>query len=268
MPNCKYSLIRYVADPLKNEPVNIGIILHAPDEQFLAFDWDLRRVATRITKSDKEALKHYESQLESVENQETDWNVARFEGFRVADTEFLEKISDQFGGKVIVAPPRGCVSPSADSAFEELFKRFVGTARTRAKRSTKRVLVHEVKQAFAERGVGEYVKSRPTIEGLHKAYTLPLGVSHSHKTFIEALNVPQAAEVSYRAMASIGRLWTDARQVASNRNATLCALIHYEGGIQIPEGERLLRDDGVLVVNRPAALLRHIEVERVREWRD
>lgn len=268
MAECKYSLVRYVADPLKNEPMNIGVILHAPGDQFLGFDLDLRRVGSKITRSDKEALKHYEAQLESIENQETDWDAASFEGFHVADPEFLNKLAEYLGSKIVIDQPRGCISPNPNLVLQDLFQRFVGTRRARPARTTKRVLIHNVREAFSGRGLGDYLKSRPTIQGTHKAYTLPLGIRHSHRTYVEALSVSQANETSYRAMASIARLWTDARHGDLNRGADLYALIHYGNGVRLPEGERLLADDGVRVINQPNALLRDIDVNRVHAWAD
>lgn len=266
MAECKYSLIRYVADPLKDERTNIGVIVHAPGERFLGFDLDLRRVRSKVTRSDKEALKHYELQLTAIENEDMDWDAASFEGFRVADPEFLDKLSDYLGSKVVIDSPRGCISPSPDRAVADLFQKFVGVTRVRPARTTKRVLIHNVKEALAQRGVGEYLKSRPTIQGTHRAYTLPLGIRHAHKTYVEALNVLEANEASYRAMASIARLWTDARHGDLNRGAELYALIHYGNGARLPEGERLLLDDGVRVIRQPAALLEGIDFARVHAW--
>lgn len=267
MQHGKYSLIKYIPDPIRNEPVNIGMILHGADEEFLAFDWDLRRVSSKITRSDKEVLKHYEEQLEAIENEEMDWQRASFEGFSVARPDFLDKVSDSIGSKVIFESPRGLEVPDLDVAYDELFQRFVGTRQGGAGvRVTKRAIIVQVKQAIQQRGLGDYVKPRPEVVGAHRAYKLPLGIRHAHRRFIEVLNVTSPSESSYRQMASVARLWTDARQVPENRQSELCTLVRYSNGARLPDGERLLRDDGVTVVTTPAAVLENIDFDRVRAW--
>lgn len=246
--------------------MNIGLILHAPEGQHLAFDWDLRRISSKITRPDKEIFKHYEEQLEAIENDEVGWQQARFETIRVQDHTFLEQLSDYVGDKIVFDTPRGCLTDNPDRTFDELFNRFVLVRAARVARITKRTLVKQVKEAFEQRAIAEYLKPKPAVVGTHREYTLPLGILHSRKTFIEVLNLGPMAEKNYKTMAAVGRLWQDAVRVPTNRNATLYALVHYSNGAQVQEGEQLMREDGVHIVHQPAGTLRGIDVQHVREW--
>jgi hypothetical protein len=265
MAECKYSVVRYFSDPIRVEPVNIGLVVHSPLERFLAFDFDLRRVASKITTADKETVKNFSAQLEAIENQHVEWDQARFETIPVADTRFLDTLCDYVGNKIVFEPPRGCVSADPDDLFDELFQRFVTVTPRHSTRVTKRTVVREVKDVFRGRGIGEYVKARPTVEGEHKNYTLPLGIRHSHRTYFEVLKLGVGEDRDYRSMAAVGRLWQDARRIPSNRQSDLCVVVRYENG-RLREGERLLQDDGIRVLLRPRDLLGSVQAEQVRAW--
>lgn len=264
MPESKYSIVRFLSDPVRCEPVNIGLVLHSPQERFLAFEFDLRRVASKMAKSDKETVRHFSEQLELVESHDLDWDQARFETISVADSQFLDRVADYIGNKIVFEPPRGCAAPDLDDLFDSLFQRFVASA-PQGLKVTKRTVIRDVKDEFRGRGVGEYIKSRPTVTGEHKNYTVPLGIRHERRTYVDVLKLGPGQEKNYRSMAAISRLWQDARQMPSNRQANLSVVVHYDGQ-RLREGERLLQDDGIEVFLSPHALLQSVPVNRVRAW--
>lgn len=264
MAESKYSVVRFVSDPVRVEPVNIGLVLHSPQERFLAFEFDLRRAASKMARPDKETVRHFSEQLELVENHDIDWERARFETIPVADPGFLDKVSDYIGNKIVFEPPRGCDAVDLDDLFVDLFERFVAVT-PRHLRITKRSVVRDVKEEFRGRGVGEYIKTRPTVTGEHRDYTLPLGIRHERRTYVEVLKLGAGQDKSYRAMAAVGRLWQDAQKIPSNRHADLSVVVHYERE-RLREGESLLQDDGINVFLSPHALLQSVPIERVRNW--
>lgn len=262
----KYSVVRYLSDPVRVEPVNIGLVMHSPEDKFLAFEFDLRRVASKITRADKETVKHFSDQLELIENQDVEWEEARFESIPVAQPRFLNTLSEYIGNKIIFDSPRGCVTAAdPDDLFEDLFNRFVAVTKRDLARVTKRTVVKEVKEVFRGSGVGNYVKARPIVLGEHKNYTLPLGIRHAKKTYVEVLKLGLGEEKNYRSMAAVAKLWQDARKVPSNRQSDLYVVVRYDRG-RVREGEKLLQDDGVLVFQRPVDLLNSVQVDHVRNW--
>lgn len=265
MAEYKYSLIRYIPDPIRDEPVNIGLIMHSASEQYLASHWDLRRAGSKMVRPDKGTIKHYEAQLEPIENEEVAWEEASFETISVAQPTFVEQLADYIGNKIRFGEPRGCITDNPDRTFDELFERFVSAGKKAPRRITKRTLVRDVREAFTRRGVGEYVKSKPSIIGEHRQYQFPLGIRHSRRMYIEILKLGATADRNIRAMAAVGRLWQDARQLALNRDADLCALVHYTNG-RIREGEELLQEDHVRVVRLPQQILQGVNFARVSEW--
>jgi hypothetical protein len=265
MSEYKYSVIRYLSDPVRVEPINIGLVVHSAIERFLAFSFELRRVGAKITKPDKDTVNYFSEELKSIENQDVEWEQARFETIPVADTNFLEKLSDYIGNKIVFGTPRGCVTSDPDDLFDELFQRFVAVIPRHLANVTKRTVIRQVKDVFRGRGVGEYVKARPTILGEHKSYTLPLGIRHAHRTYVEVLKLGDAQEKDYRSMAAVGRLWQDARKLPTNRQSNLCVVVHYEKD-RLREGEKLLQEDDIQVVLRPSDLLGSVNVEQVRGW--
>lgn len=265
MADYSYSVVRYYADPIKDEPVNVGLVMHSAADEYLAYRFDLRRAAHRLLRIDKDVFGHYETQLEAIENEDVEWTRATFENVPVSSPDFLAKVSDYLGNKIRFEQPRGCVSDQPEDTFDGLFSQFVSTERSHIGTITKRTLVREIKEGLRNRGVGEYVKSKPVVHGVHRNYTLPLGIRQEHRTFVEALRLAEPNDAAYRSMAAVSRLWQDARTLQSNRQANLLVLVHYAQG-RLRDGERLLQDDGIGVFLQPQQLLGHINVENVRQW--
>ena len=263
MGKYKYSLVRFFPNPIRDEAVNVGLILHSATERYFAYRFDLRRVASKLARADKDTFKHFDAQLEPVENEDVDWEGASFETLPVAEPNFLEKLADYMGNKIRFGVPRGCLTEDPDRDFDDLFERFVSAGRRLAPKVTKRTIVRQVKDAFRERGVEEYVKSKPTVVGEHRNYTLPVGIRHLRRTFVEVLNLGDIPDKNYRAMAAVGRLWQDARRI--HRAADLYVVVHYLNG-RLPEGETLLAEDGAQVLHRPTQVLTGIDFEHVRAW--
>jgi len=265
MPEFKYSIIRYIADQIRDEPINVGLILHSPSERFLAFDWDLKRLGPRLARPDRFTFKHFEEQLEPVENEEITWEEASFESVKVTIPDFLDVLADNIGNKIRFTPPRGCITDNPDAIFDELFKKYVSAGLTTIRRVTKRTLVTDVKQQFIENGVADYLKSRPSVVGRHKEYRLPLGIHHTRKMFIEVLKLGTGEDKNYRAMAAVARLWQDARSMHENRLSDITVLLHNTNG-RVIEGERLLEDDGVLLAHQPQEVLGRVNINHVQPW--
>lgn len=265
MAEYRYSLVRYFADPIRDEPLNVGVIIHSSAEHHIAFRFDLRRASTKLSSADRDSFKHFQEELEAIEREEIAWHTARFENIPVSEPDFLFKVADNIGNKIRFSAPRGLVTDKLGETFDDLFARFVSAEVSIPPGTTKRTLVRQVKEAFSERGIGEYVKANPTVQGKHRDYKLKLGIRHSHKTFVEVLNLGEGSEKDYRAMAAVGRLWRDARGLRTNRSADLCVVVHYSKS-RVKEGEQLLKDDGVQVFLDPAAVLAGVDIERVRDW--
>ena len=118
-----YSVVRYVADPIRNEPVNIGLVVHSANKRFIRFRFDEKRV--NIADPDRDTLKHYEQELLPIKDHEIRWEDALFETIPVSDPMFLSKVSDYIGNKITFDTPRGCRTDDLSRTFEELFNQFV-----------------------------------------------------------------------------------------------------------------------------------------------
>ncbi len=265
MPEFRYSLVKFFPNVLRDEPVNVGIILHSATERYLGYRFDLRRAASKLTRADKDTFRHYTEQLDPIENQDVDWDTASFESFHVARPDFLSVVADTLGNKIRLESPRGLVAEDPDSKLEDLFGQFVSVGGQHVRRVTKNTIVRDVKVALNDRGLRDYVKSRPIVTGQHRNYTLPLGIRHSHRTLIDALKLGSGDDANYRTMAATAKLWQDARSLPANRSAELCVLLHYSSN-RLLEGERLLSDDNVQILHRAPEVIGRVDFDRVRAW--
>lgn len=72
--------------------------------------------------------------MAAIENEELYWEGATFETLHVKEPDFLEKVSDYIGGKIVFERPMGCFAEDLDRTFENLFARFVAVKGRRVAR--------------------------------------------------------------------------------------------------------------------------------------
>lgn len=153
---CKYYVVRYAGNLLRGDGVNIGILLHAPEERFLGclfpadYHW-LRRI---FPHADLEFLNElqddFESQIEMSENDH--------DGYLRALTESLSNAIQLDG-------PRACLADNASKALEDLYTRCVGRDRARVAGADTRLAVkRQLTAAFVRAGVWQHLEKRVPVD--------------------------------------------------------------------------------------------------------
>jgi hypothetical protein len=122
MNSYKYSVVRYRRNPIRNEPINIGIVLHSASERVLAYQFDDRHC---MTSPDKQVLRRYDEQLQKIATREVCWQDASFQSISVCDPDFLEQLSDRIGSQITFEPPRGCRANNHQELLRNLIDLFV-----------------------------------------------------------------------------------------------------------------------------------------------
>ena len=114
---CSYYLVRYVPHAEREEFLNIGLLLHSAEEQFLdcLFTRDLRRIKRFHPQADLEFLRDLQSHFEQQIQQHED----NLQGF-------LEGMQQSLSHVIQLAPARPVLAAEPQAQLQQLFERLVG----------------------------------------------------------------------------------------------------------------------------------------------
>jgi hypothetical protein len=117
LKECSYFLVRYVPDVVKQEFINIGVLLFCPAEQFLdcvlSDDW--RRVKRFHSQADTEFFKLLQADFEQqIGEHEED-----LEGY-------IREMQQSYSNLIQLSPPRACLTADLRTQLQDLFQRYVG----------------------------------------------------------------------------------------------------------------------------------------------
>jgi hypothetical protein len=114
---CSYFLVRYVPNLAREEFLNIGLLVHSPEEDFLdcLFTDDWRRIKRFHPQADAELLRelqpHFEQQIKEHEDKLD---------------EFLREMQESYSNLIQVTPSRPCLLREPQAEMQALFERYVG----------------------------------------------------------------------------------------------------------------------------------------------
>ncbi len=159
---CEFSLIRYVPDAVRNEFVNIGVLLReaagagASNAPVLRMTRDWARVRCVDPEADTEMLEALEGELQA----------RLLEGAGGDAKPVLEIIEDSFSNLVQVTAPKGCLAESMAAEIESLMRVYVeGRKRESARKQSGRVKIQAaMRSRFEQAGVWELMRKRIAAE--------------------------------------------------------------------------------------------------------
>lgn len=155
---CEFHLIRYVPDAVKNEFVNIGVLLReaaasgAPQAPMLRFTRDWARVRCVDPEADTEMLEALEAELRS----------RLLAGMETDAKPVLEVIEDSFSNLLQMTEAKGCLAESMISEIESLMRVYVEPRkRESARRQSGRSRIQSaMRRGFEQVGVWELLRKR------------------------------------------------------------------------------------------------------------
>jgi len=151
LQNCKFFVLRYVPDAVKNEFVNIGLVLlppHAPAEFRLTKDWS--RVRGLDPQADLEMLQAFGQELQSQMGAEETRDVV------------LRKIEDWFSNSLQATEYKGCLTDSPAREADELARVYLDASRRRATREkgSRQMIFRRMKKEFELAGVWRAMRQK------------------------------------------------------------------------------------------------------------
>lgn len=151
---CEFFLIRYVPDTVKNEFVNIGVVLREagqPETAHVRFTRDWSRV--RCIDPDADT-----GMLEALENEVRD----RLTGGVTETAAMMKVLGDSFSNLLQVTEPKACLAESIPAEMEQLSRIYVETKREREARrkSGRQAIVTKMRRQFEAVGVWDVMRKR------------------------------------------------------------------------------------------------------------
>lgn len=158
--SCRYSVIRYIPDPIKNEARNIGIIVQCKEADYINCKF-LKNVhaklSTTATQADIRIIKAYIDEFDKTFNP-----FAKFPSTRLLSTEeidvfnkdYLSNLADQGFGKIQFTEPQGSLIDDPEKELEYLYSTYVGEEKSLQDQLIKRTrLKTEIKREFKKRNI-------------------------------------------------------------------------------------------------------------------
>ncbi|MGH9345534.1 MAG: DUF3037 domain-containing protein [Terriglobia bacterium] len=149
---CSYFVVRYAANLLRSEGLNIGVLLHCPDERYLGclFASDFRWVRRFDLRADIELLGELQRDFEE-----------QFE-LREPDPEsYLRELAESLSNTIQLEGPRACLLEDPALDIQDLYARNVGRGTAALPAEDTRVRVKQrLTAAFVHAGVWDLLEKR------------------------------------------------------------------------------------------------------------
>jgi hypothetical protein len=143
---CEFLLVRYVPDAVKDEFVNIGVVVLSDAEGFadLRFTRDWRRVRCLDPSADVEMLQAMEAELRE-----------RLRAGGADRQRILHLLNDSFANAVQVSSPKALLTDAPEQELSRLAELYLESARHGSKRDSagRGFLVTRMQEAFSQVGV-------------------------------------------------------------------------------------------------------------------
>jgi hypothetical protein len=159
---CEFSLVRYVPDPVKDEFVNIGVVLReaAAQAMVVRFTKDWARVRCVDPDADIEMLEAMETEMRRrllEEDTET--------------TPLMTTIRDSFSHQLQMTEPKACLAENIAAGMDELMQLYVEPRRQKARQavSGRQAIVRKMRMQFEHARVWDLMQKRISA----KPYTRP-----------------------------------------------------------------------------------------------
>ncbi|MEO6924566.1 MAG: DUF3037 domain-containing protein [Bryocella sp.] len=151
---CEFFLVRYVPDTVKNEFVNIGVVLREagrPETARVQFTRDWSRVRCVDPEADTGMLEALESEVRE-----------RLTSGPAETTSMMKALDESFSNLLQITEPKACLADSISAEMEQLSRMYVETRKLREARrqSGRAAIAMQMRKQFEAAGVWNVMRKR------------------------------------------------------------------------------------------------------------
>lgn len=219
---CRYVIIKFVPDVVRDEPLNIGVVLQCPDKQWVEcrFATTFARVVKLYPDVDVNLLRSFADDMESrisgfmQGRQLALGEVPADEAVPLSSPDFLDFLFMEYGGRFQFTQPQPTLAEDLEAELLSLFSTFVvpqaqpQRPEVRAAPVTHPTVVRRVRRIFQEERVMPYLHPRVTVPGKHWEYRFDFAYQNAHRGLIQsvAFDVKGPEDKQKRAFVVAGRI--------------------------------------------------------------
>jgi|SRR5690625_2632646 len=122
-----YTIVRFIPDLVRNEPINIGLIIHSPQKQYIRTEFADKKVniISRYNEDIDPSVVKYVIRdiIEDFDNE--NYIIRNHKMGSFDDDKLLHKISAAHSNQLQFTRPKGVITQDLDKEFERLFEELV-----------------------------------------------------------------------------------------------------------------------------------------------
>ena len=170
---CKYSVVKYVADDVRDEPINVGIIIQDKDNQHNNCKFITRFSRIRTADEEPAFLKSVIEKIKEENSKETK----------------IDDLVIKYTGKIRLSPPRVTLADDLHKEVKMLFDRFVSIENQPIK-IEKPITLTTVKQNMWNyfKKFEKPIKRNIMIKGKNSKFTYHFFIEDDRKHFIHSIS--------------------------------------------------------------------------------
>ena len=238
----QYSIVRYVPDVIRDEAVNVGVIVRAADGGRTEFKFVPRSATVRKLwpGADQALVRTFERQLTMCAQKGEPLGRAG----RIVDAEFFDKAREEFNGNLQLSPARAAMGDGIEQVLKRVYQTSVaepggGPRPINYQMIAPSRLRERLWNAFQKHNLLRpgLVKKELVIKGKHAPWTFDLGYENGalHVVSSLALNAPTPEANLGRALVFKGML-DEVR--ATQKGVRGIAVVEGLGSASAPKGSR------------------------------
>lgn len=200
---CKFAIIQYMPDELKQEIINIGVIIHSPEMGMIKarFLKNLQKLQKFITGNQLNEFRHFRNTLnrhfKHLDTQMIDSKLDLPITF-----DYLDELSNQNFNKFIVKNPTPLLTEDPFEKLNDLFNLYVFDEDHIERRD--QPLVNTVWRKFIQAGVDSYIKKEVEIPNF--PFPIDYGFQNGAANLIQTIRFTESSKDNFKE----GLLWKDA----------------------------------------------------------
>jgi Protein of unknown function (DUF3037) len=251
----QFVVVRYVPDVVRNEGVNVGVLVRSIEG--VPFDFKfLPRSATvkkLLPSADGRLVRHFETQLKAARNEEKPLSGLGYPG----NPEFLDAMQNEFTGNLQVTAPRAVVAQGLPAALSLLYRQMVEEAPANARPINYQSLApfqtrERLWSAFEKRELvrPNGVHKALPISGKHAPWTFDLSYKNGGIHVISSLALDAATEVNLSRALVLKGMAEEVSATLGEQGSTTAVIKSKSDGasIGLPDALSILDDAGINIV--------------------
>jgi len=226
LSQCEFFLIRYVPDVVKDEFVNIGLVVRSPHGIEIRFTSDFSRLKCMDPGVDTQWIRSYETDLRALLCTEGETNTQQF-----------KKMEESFSNTVQFSPVKGLYTQDVAAEADKLQHIYLDTSRSlkavRERRESNRQLIYaKMADAFEQAGVwGPMWKGIAAASFIHPGDPFKVDCGYRYVNGVSGIKMFHAiaVETGTEVAKALGYTWPEMRTGIlrkDNEPATLTAIVN------------------------------------------